>query len=948
LKLSPQSIEQLKQCLESCDVILTPNKRLAQQLLPLVKKTLAADLQSDAWIANVPEIMPFDQWVSNCYQSALLTGQVDPGMVLSVNEEQVLWQEVINEYAEREKIPVVSSIVSEAQKACALLDDYRIDMESSRFLFESLPDARIFRQWVEALELKLVGKGLTTQTKASRNLLNIKPHSAALTYALVGFEKLTPLQHALLAHYSGAGEADGESVRQLDLSCNPRQYMLGAVEDSDGELKMAARWAKRWQLKDPGARVAVIVADLGQNRLKAQRIFQQVFAPGDSLENSVGRFNISMGCPLKSTEPVSVALGLLRSFIHRIPLPEWNLILTSGYFAFSREYRQLANRILRAMYASGEAEFEFVELTPLHDWYSVVGKLQQEDSLNDGIDILLSCNRVVRESRKPQAKALVSDWVKMFSGLLEKLGWPQTGTLGSVEYQQYQSFIALVDSLTRYDRVVGEVSLSGALRILSQVTHSTIFQPETSTGSQEQAVPQVLGLLEALGQNFDAVWLTGMSDQQWPQTINPNAFIPLQLQIEHGMPASSVEAELNYAKGVSRRLLLCASEEMVISYPATIDEAETRCSAVLEECILDLDSSLTEQPLTIKIIRDLFDEMVSDLTDAPELSTLTGQGTLELIGDYYGKPWELSEEEAEKNKPCLPGGVSTLKEIANNPLRAYARQRLGIESVYPPTSGIRAYERGNIVHGSLDLFWSEIQDSVSLKALDIPSRKILIRNHIEQAMRGVFAARYRQPRPEFLEMESEALTELLLAWLTIDAGRPGFTVCATEHGIEFELAQCRIRGRIDRIECLDNHRLVLADYKTGTLLSPKWQLEPLVEPQLPLYMLALGEQVSSDTFHVENESKPDIAGIYFAGIKPGYVKCIGLTDDAALSKSMAGVSLLDEDEDWSQLQQRWKIQIEDLAAKTLQGYAGYDPEIHEAGKRYESFVRSRFVYYVEN
>lgn len=948
MKLSPQSIEQLNQCLKNCDVILTPNKRLAQQLLPLVKNTLKASSISEAAIAELPEILPFDQWVSNCYRNALLTGQVDPLMVITTQEEQVLWQQVLNEYAEQENTAIVPSIVSEVQKAHSLLRDYRIDLSGNNFLFESLPDARIFKRWLKALESKLAGKGLITQVQAGSALTGTTPVSRPLKIALLGFEKLTPLQYALLSHFSDASKQDETNILKLDLRCDTRQFLLGAVEDSDRELELAAHWAKRWQQKDPSARIAVIVADLGQNRLKAQRIFQQVFAPGESLESSVGQFNISMGCPLKSTEPVSVALGVLGSFLHRIPLAEWNVILTSRYLAFGRDYRQLGDRLLRAMYASGEAEFAFTELTALHDWYPGSNDPELSDNLKEGIDVLLRLNQVVRESRKAQARASISIWAEKFYDVLETLGWPQTGKLGSIEYQQYQGFTALIDSLARYDRVIGEVSLSAALGILSQLAQSTIFQPESAHGDQGQTVPQVLGMLEALGQNFDAVWLTGMSDQQWPQAINPNAFIPLQIQIAYGMPSSSVEAELDYAKGIARRLLCCASEELVISYPATIDEAGTRCSPVVLECILNPGDSSTGSRLAIESMRQHFDAMVAGLTNATKPSTPDMPQTLELIDDCYGTQWCLGPGDKEGHKPYLPGGASTLRDIANNPPAAYARQRLRIEAVYSPTGGIRPLEKGNIVHRALDLFWKEVRESRSLQSLDNPSRKLLVRKHIEQAMQGVFVARYRQPEPDFIAIELEALTELLLAWLTVEARRPAFSVCATEHSVDIELAQCRIRGRIDRIECLDSQRLLLADYKTGTLLPPKWQYEPLYEPQLPLYMLALEEQVSSGSFTVEHLSSTGIAGIYLAGVKPGYIKCIGLTDDTDVSESVAGFSLLEEGESWPRLQLGWRKQIEGLTEKALRGYAGYDPEIHEPGNRYESFVRSRFVYYLDN
>ncbi len=55
---------------------------------------------------------------------------------------------------------------------------------------------------------------------------------------------------------------------------------------------------------------------------------------------------------------------------------------------------------------------------------------------------------------------------------------------------------------------------------------------------------QILGILEAGGLLFDALWISGLDDSNWPAQPKPNPFIPKRLQRELKMPHASAEREL--------------------------------------------------------------------------------------------------------------------------------------------------------------------------------------------------------------------------------------------------------------------------------------------------------------------------------------------------------------------------------------------------------------------
>jgi inactivated superfamily I helicase len=72
---------------------------------------------------------------------------------------------------------------------------------------------------------------------------------------------------------------------------------------------------------------------------------------------------------------------------------------------------------------------------------------------------------------------------------------------------QFAALHAIESRLTRSD----------ALQALRSLMADTLFQPEVP-----RAPIQILGLLEAAGQPFDALWVTGLAAESWPAAPQPN------------------------------------------------------------------------------------------------------------------------------------------------------------------------------------------------------------------------------------------------------------------------------------------------------------------------------------------------------------------------------------------------------------------------------------------
>ena len=128
MKLSAYSRQQLNYCLNNSDVILTPNKRLSLHLLSVLNTEYKNLNQQTPAVIQLPDILPFDEWVRHCYRDAQLTGQVNRSIVIDNREEQLLWDTVISTYSKNTDKHVAPSIAAEAQKAFTLMQDHRLDI----------------------------------------------------------------------------------------------------------------------------------------------------------------------------------------------------------------------------------------------------------------------------------------------------------------------------------------------------------------------------------------------------------------------------------------------------------------------------------------------------------------------------------------------------------------------------------------------------------------------------------------------------------------------------------------------------------------------------------------------------------------------------------------------------------------------------------------------------
>jgi len=113
-------------------------------------------------------------------------------------------------------------------------------------------------------------------------------------------------------------------------------------------------------------------------------------------------------------------------------------------------------------------------------------------------------------------------------------GWPGDRALSSIEWQARELWDELLTQFAGFAWIVPRIAAAEAVASLNALARDHIFQPQSA------AVPiQILGVLEAAGLPFDALWIAGLASDVWPAAPRPNPLLPLAWQRERNAPRAT-------------------------------------------------------------------------------------------------------------------------------------------------------------------------------------------------------------------------------------------------------------------------------------------------------------------------------------------------------------------------------------------------------------------------
>lgn len=615
-------------------------------------------------------------------------------------------------------------------------------------------------------------------------LEDLSPPRTGLAFA--GTQEL-PRAQRLALHRLGA--------RDTARSVAPGRVAIATARDDEHELELIAEWCRRELERDPGQRLLVVDARLRQRRRQYERLLSQSLSPSEWVSPRAREFStfftIEGGQPLADFPIVAHALLTLR--------------LLTGQLRFDELVSWLRMPFLddADLFAGAAIESALRQSRRLeHSAASLAGFLERVTG--DAAASLAARLRAAMDIVRDEPR-LAPDWAPRLVDAPRAVGWFGSRTLRTDEQQTVTRWHALLDEFSALGAWLGRIGAAEAVATLADLARERNFDPAsvdaavTLTDSQDDPVV-----------GYDAIWVAGLDAGQWPPPPRPDAFIPLRLQVEAGIPAASAAGQTSRAR-FSLDTWRAATGSLVCSWAQ-----------------LDGDAHRTPSPLLQRLSDRVEYQPGSPTVTLPARLWLP---VLEAFEDVQGIPVNRSQP--------VRGGVTPLALQAECGFHAYGEVRLAAEKLEEPAPGIDARDRGKLLHKALELVWSKLEPNfLTAKFSDPLSRAPAIADSVRAAITHVYRGQVPAELRPAVEREARRLERLIEALFQEESRRTTFTIESLEAARQVHIAGGTFELRIDRIDSLEGGGLAILDYKSSEPRPLRWNGEQIRDPQLLVYLLA--------------------------------------------------------------------------------------------------------------
>ncbi len=861
--------QQLFSQLTANTAIITVNQRLALYLQNLYQQQ---NMLTHPASPKQP-IYALNSWLQELYRLFCQWGLCPARRLLSKPQSFLLFSQCISEHDAVDQF-ISPALAREAYHAFQLMTQWQISFNDSALQHHSPSQTLLLwtQKYLEQCEQKLFIDEVLLPGTLIHAFSKNKPLNIHQKLILVGFDDLWPELKKLL-HGLSTQNWQWEIYNPPPLQATLHHYKT--VTSSD-EMTAMAQWAIQTQQKYPHTTVACVVHDLVQKRKKLINTFQKILS-----ENTVTNFNqerlplnFSVGPTLMEFPLIVMALAWMTINPECVIINELTKLLLTPFIAGGKSEQfaraQLDKRIR-------ELEHYQLSLTLIHDIANQSEQPYSCPKLCDQLSQLMQHHAQIRASNQLTPSA----WVMFFKKILTVMGWPGEVKLTKTMLAYKERFLNLLDEFATYDEVLNILSKNEAQAIFSQLVQQTIYQPKAAPGSI-----QIIGLLEASGQYFDHLWVMGLNEQNWPASPQPSPFLPGDLQRKLGMPHAHVAREYQFCQSITQRLSTSANE-VIFSYAHHDQDYLVRASPILKT--IPVQTLITSPNLQLD----------------QRWLTLFNSQHIEHINDTVTLPVHAQE--------TIRGGSQIFKLQSLCPFRAQATLRWQAQPIEEPPPGLSAKQRGIILHRSLELIWQQLQNQATLKNSTPHERETLIKNAITQRLNESAKKTKRIFMHRIYQLELKRLTRMLSQWLTYEETRSSFSVLHMERKVECKFGELTVRMKLDRVDRLDDGRVILIDYKSGKPNIQDWFSDRPRDPQLPLY-----------TFHYAADQ---IAAIAFAQISSADSRFKGIAQNEDLLPQVKALTAthLSTHEHWHMQLTEWHRLLENLGHCFTQGQAQVDP-----------------------
>jgi len=816
-----------------------------------------------------PDILPWGAWIERGLAEARARGEPVPRR-LSGTDDWLLWRAAVFQAASSYDIIAPERLIDSVRHALGLLEDHGVTLHPSH-----------------SPEVALLLSARAHYRRRCQELSALGTHSWRDSAAY-----LRPSRQVLLAGFSAIGSArrgwlEQHGARVAPEAAESPEWVPNDVQvrnppDTALEAEAAADWCAQALARDARARLLIVVPRLIEQRHLWQRALAQrldyldILGEGGAADDSA--YAIEGGQPLSSYALVASALKLIE--------------LAGGGVQFEH-----LSALLRSPYVG---VLDGAEGLRLDIW------LREQNIDADSVDTLRTLIQPITAALGAAAGAAIQAltaaleapapipaaplhrapreyWARRIAAMLAACDWPGREPLDSDEQQARARFDELLGEFGSVDPSPTGLSLQEASALLRELATHIAFEP----ASDDVAVT-VSGSLDDPIVRYDGVWVAGLSADVWPPGARPDPLIPLLLQRSAGMPGSSAARALQGARA-SQQQWLRAGASCVLSWPAS-----------------DMDLPCDMSPLLRQIA------IPATPIGAAATGPCPAQFSLERWLAQCAPPltpWHDVSGPAWPQPQALRGGVRLLELQSLCPFRSFAELRLGARALSAPQPGIDARQRGRILHRALELFWLDMRDLDTLKASSPEAAALLARQCAARAIEELVP----DPRPGLqfmlLARERERTQQLMARLIEWDRTREHFVTHVLEGPHRYAIAGSALQLRLDRIDRLDDGRLIVIDYKTGKPEPFEPDAPRPAQPQLPAYALAAGDQVAATmAVYVGREG----------------LKLRGIADRPDRIRNLPAVA--GGEHDWPLLLGRWHARLQGLLGEFLSGHAAVDPQ----------------------
>ncbi|MDO8789642.1 MAG: PD-(D/E)XK nuclease family protein [Sulfuritalea sp.] len=830
-------------------------------------------------------------WLDHLTSTALLRGEIPPagmsGAFLSRAQERSLWEQAIAvdsgataELFDREGMALA------AMEAASLQRAWRIEVPEALHTEEY----RAFLRWRDAVaEACRAGGWRTADEVMAWRIECIERGIGGLParLGLAGFIAPDPV----ISHLLVVLEARGVELFQLDFGRGasvPVTPALGVgLPDAEAECVAAAGWARDWLARDARARLRIAVADLPAQRRRLESALEEVLHPdavGAGWAALERDYAFVAGSPLAAEPLVDVALSLLQLLVRprRVAQAGFGALLCGPGWSADVDEADARARIEAALRELLPPETSLERLAR--------AALRQAEGLRAS-QLVAHLGALLEAVRSAPRRQLASAWGKSFAGLLDVIGWPGQRTLLAAEGAACDELREALSGLLALDGTLGRIDGGEALRQLQRQCRDQAF----AATRQTVARVEVCSLADALAGAVDGLWVMGLNEGAWPPAPRPNPLLPAELQRRAGI--SAARADSLAAEAQSLQALWCQSAaEVVLSWAQRDGERPLRASPLLADIPR---RELSTVPLL------LFASEPRGRVDDELMERVDGE-LMERIDDARAPPVGAAEH--------IRGGTALLAAQAVCPAWAFYQYRLGAAVLPAPTFGLDAMARGTLLHAALEEFWRG-RGLADLTQMDPGARGAEIRRVVAHALAEFDREEIEPLPPRLRQLEGERLQDLLAVWLDVEAQRAPFRVVACEESHVLDIEGLPVRVVIDRVDELDDGRLVVIDYKSGRSVSADSWAEPRIgEPQLPIYAaLAFPDRA--------------VAAVALARVTRDEPAFLGVAESDGLLPELKSLDAqrkryaADEFPDWQTLRRLWAERITELAREVRDGVA---------------------------